>query len=226
LDAGLNYGEALLLGGKHQEAVDILAKVTTIAQALRNPQRMRSASSLLTQACGALKQNKEALEHAQRTLGLTQQLKLEKFLPIDLYNVGFFTMVGGDLKQALTIFREAIKATNLQRDAAFAKELLFNAGMTASRIGAQEKDQAKKRAVLTEAKDLLSKCLPAAKHAKDMGKVAASADQLANLMMGLDKDVTGAKAMLTDALEAAKGAELKEMIPMIEKKLADLNAKD
>jgi tetratricopeptide (TPR) repeat protein len=225
LDAGLNYGEALLLSGKHQEAVDILVKVTTIAQALRNPQRMRSASSLLTQACGALKQTKEALGHAQRTLGLTQQLKLDKFLPIDLYNVGFFTMVSGDLKQALTIYREALKATNLQRDASFSKELLFNAGMTASRIGAQEKDQAKKRAILTEAQELLSKCLPAAKHAKDLGKVAASADQLANLIMGLDKDPAAAKQMLGDALEAAKGAELKEMIPMIEKKLADLAKK-
>jgi tetratricopeptide (TPR) repeat protein len=222
LDAGLNYGEALLLGGKHQEAIDILVKVTTIAQALRNAHRLRSASSLLTQACGALKKNKEALEHAQRTLGLTQQLKLEKFLPIDLYNVGFFTMVGGDLKGALSIFREAIKATNIQRDAAFAKELLFNAGMTASRIGAEEKDQAKKRAILTEAKDLFSQCLPAAKHTNDLGKVAACSDQLANLIMGLDKNVGAAKQMLEDALEAATAAGIEQMIPMIEKKLKDL----
>jgi tetratricopeptide (TPR) repeat protein len=223
LDAGLNYGEALLLGGKHQEAADILVKVTTIAQALRNPQRMRTASSLLTQACGALKKNKEALEHAKRTLGLTQELKLKQFLPIDLYNVAFFTMVGGELTQALAIYREALKATNLQRDSGFAKELLFNAGMTAARIGAEEKDESKKRAVLSEAKELFSKCLPAAKHAKDLGKVAASSDQLANLLMALDKNTEAAKQMLGDALVAAKAAKLNEMVPMLEKKLADLS---
>jgi len=222
LDSGLNYGEALLLGGKHQEAADILVKVTTIAQALRNPQRLRTASSLLTQACGALKKNKEALEHAKRTLGLTQQLKLQQFLPIDLYNVGFFTMVGGELPQALAIYREALKATNLQRDAGFAKELLFNAGMTAARIGSEEKDQGKKKAVLLEAKDLFAKCLPAAKHANDLGKVAASADQLANLLMALEKNAEAAKQMLNDALVAAKEANLTEMVPMLEKKLADL----
>ena len=222
LDAGLNYGEALLLGGKHQEAADILVKVTTIAQALRNPARLRSASSLLTQACGALKQNKEALEHAKRTLGLTQQLKLQQFLPIDLYNVGFFTMIDGDLKQARAIFQEALKVTNLQRDAGFAKELLFNAGMTTARIGAEEKEPAKKKVLMQEAKELFSKCLPAAKHANDLGKVAASADQLANLIMALDKNPGAAKQMLEDALEAAKAAEITAMIPMLEKKLADL----
>jgi tetratricopeptide (TPR) repeat protein len=223
LDAGLNYGESLLLGGKHQEAADILTKVIQIAQALRNPQRLRTASSLLTQTMGALKKHKEALEHAKRTLGLTQQLKLQQYLGVDLYNVGFFTMVDGDLPQALNIYREALKATNLQRDAGFAKELLFNSAMTAARLGSAEKDNAKKRALLTESKDLFSKCLPAAKHANDLPKVAASADQLANLLMGLDKNPTGAKQMLEDALEAAKSANLSDMVTMLEKKLEDLS---
>ncbi|MEC7242790.1 MAG: hypothetical protein VXW32_16270 [Myxococcota bacterium] len=222
LDAGLNYGESLLLGGKHQEAADILTKVVQIAQALRNPQRLRTASSLLTQTMGALKKHKEALEHAKRTLGLTQQLKLQQYLGVDLYNVGFFTMVDGDLPQALAIYREALKATNLQRDAGFAKELLFNSAMTAARLGSAEKDNAKKKALLTESKELFSKCLPAAKHANDLPKVAASADQLANLLMGLDKNPAGAKQMLEDALDAAKTANLADMVTMLEKKLADL----
>ena len=171
---------------------------------------------------GALKKHKEALEHAKRTLGLTQQLKLQQYLGVDLYNVGFFTMVDGDLPQALAIYREALKATNLQSDAGFAKELLFNSAMTAARLGSAEKDNAKKKALLTESKELFSKCLPAAKHANDLPKVAASADQLANLLMGLDKNPAGAKQMLEDALEAAKTANLADMVTMLEKKLADL----
>ena len=220
LDSGLNYGECLLLSGKTKEAADSLKRVATIAEALKNGPRLRTACSLLTQAHGALKDPKAALEWAKKTLSLTQQLKFNQFMAIDLYNLGFFTMVDGDLKGALDLMRESKKTANLQRDVHFAKELLFNLGVAAAQLGAKNKD----RELLTEAKEAFSQCLPAAKHAKDAGKVVACSDNLAGLILSLDNDKDAAIQMIKDAISVADQASMKDQKKALSKKLETLEA--
>jgi len=220
LDSGLNYGECLLLSGKTKEAIEALKRVATIAEALKNGPRLRTACSLLTQAHGAVKDHKTALDWAKKTLALTQQLKFNQFMAIDLYNLGFFTMVDGDLEGALNLMRESKKSANLQRDVNFAKELLFNLGIAAAQLGAKNKD----RELLTEAKEAFSQCLPAAKHAKDAGKVVACSDNLAGLILTLDKDKEAAIQMIKDAISVAEQANLKDQKKSLSKKLESLQA--
>lgn len=209
LEAGLNYGETLLVGGQHSKAADVLARVVQIAQALRNPVRERAATSLLAQAHAALRNWEAALQHGNRTLELTRQLKFDKLVAIDVYNLGFFNLMMGRATEAVTLFKQArsqADATN----AGFQKELLFNLGSALKQIGETG-----------QAEQVLGESIPAATAAKDWRKVMVANELLADLAQGRS-DQDGARRFLTAALEAAEKGSFKEERKGLRRKLDQL----
>jgi tetratricopeptide (TPR) repeat protein len=212
LESGLAYGEALILSGKAAQAIDVLRRVGMIAQSLKNPMRQRAASALLGQAQGGLKKYQDALQSAQATLELTRQLKLSNLEPIDLYNVGFFQLMLGNPQDALVMFRQSKNMANLSRDVLFTKELLFNTGLAAARSGDMD-----------AALETFDAALPAVRQAKDHAKLAATCEQLANLVVEKG-DKIRAVALLEEGISAAEQANLPEQQETMNRKLAELQA--
>jgi tetratricopeptide (TPR) repeat protein len=209
LEAGLNLGEVMLIAGQHSKAADVLARVTQIAQALKNPSRERAATSLLAQARASLKQFEAAIAAGQRTLQLTQALKYNRLEAIDLYNLGLFNLMKGNPTEAVSLFRQSrskADATNL----GFLKELLFNMGGALTQIGEH-----------SAAIEAFRGALPAATQAKDWRKVVGANRQLAAFAAGAgDKDA--AKRLLQAAMQAASTGQLKEERKAIRKQLDEL----
>lgn len=209
LEAGFHYGEALLAGGQHTSAADVLARVANIAKAVQNPVRERAAHALLAQAHGALKNFEAALGAAQRTFELTRTLKFERMVPFDLYNVGLFTLLLGKPTEAVTLLRQARQVAD-GTDANFQKELLFNLGNALLQIG--------ERAGGEEA---LKSSLKHAEQAKDWRKVVAASETLADLESGRG-NAANARTHLERALRAVDKGDLKDMRKGLRRKLEAL----
>jgi tetratricopeptide (TPR) repeat protein len=209
LEAGLNLGEVMLIAGQHSKAADVLARVTQIAQALRNPSRERAATSLLAQAHASLKQYEAAIAAGQRTLQLTQALKYTRLEAIDLYNLGLFNLMKGNPTEAVSLFRQSrgkADATN----GGFLKELLFNMGSALTQIGENG-----------AAEEAFRGSLPVATQAKDWRKVVGANRQLAAFAVARS-DRNGARNYLQAALQAASTGQLKEERKAIRKQLDEL----
>jgi len=211
LEAGLNYGEVLLAGGKAEKATGVLERVVNIAGALQNGLRQRAAMSLLAQAHGAQRNFADALTWSKRVLQVTEQGKMQNFVAVDTYNVGLFTLMTGNQTEALALFRRAKSLANLQADAGFAKELLFNLGMAAERAGQK-----------AEAKAAFTELLPYANKAKDTRKLVVGSLQLAKLQTA-DGEVENARSVLNSALKVAEQAGLKEERKGIKKALDEIS---
>ena len=203
LEAGLNFGEVLLVGQEPAKAADVLQRCVQIAGSMKNGVRQRAAMSLLAQSQGALKNFDAALTWSQRTLQATQQLKMERFVPIDTYNVGLFTLLKGSPTEALALFRQATAKANLKNDVNFAKELLFNMGMAAKQVGETG-----------EARTSLNELLPYAKQARDARKFVIGSRELAAMV-----EKAQAVPLLEEALKAAEQANMKEERKSIRKAL-------
>lgn len=213
LDSGLAYGEALLAGRKVEDARSVLRQVLTIAQQLRNPIRERGAAELLTQAEGALRNHDAALQLAQHTLNLTQQLKFEQNLPIDLYNVGFFTFLKDKPTEALTYFKHAEQRIGaLPGNHPVVRELYYFKGL--SELKTQD---------LGSAKTSLERALGPAKASNDLPKVASIHDALAGVAVTTG-DAATAREHLQQAIEVAGQANLKDLRKSLKKKLDQINA--
>ncbi|RME23972.1 MAG: tetratricopeptide repeat protein [Deltaproteobacteria bacterium] len=209
LEAGLNYGETLLISGQHSKAADVLARVVQITQALRNPVRERAATALLAQAHAALRNWEAALQHGGRTLELTRALKFDKLVAIDLYNLGFFNLMMGRATEAVSLFkqaRELADATNV----GFQKELLFNLGTALKQIGET-----------AQAEQVLRDAIPAATQAKDLRKVMVANELVAEILQGRG-DTEGARRHLQEALAAAETGGFKEDRKGLRRKLDQL----
>jgi len=211
LEAGLNLGETLLVSGQHSSAADVLARVRQIAGALRNPVRERTATALLAQAHAALKNYEAALQHATRTLELTRELKFTRLEPVDLYNMGFFTLMLGRATEAVSLFRQARDGA-ATAEPGFLKELLFNMGNALLQIG--EKSQAE---------ETLKASLEPSTATKDWRKVMAANQQLATLAEERG-EIDRARALLEAALKAAETGNLKEERKPIRRKLDALGS--
>jgi tetratricopeptide (TPR) repeat protein len=208
LESGLAYGEALFAAGQVREARDILERVLQIARSLRNPARERNAAELLAQAEGALKNYDKALPLAQRVLELTTALKFEQALPIDLYNLGFFHYITNKPSEALTFFQQSeSRIAGLGSDHPVVKELHYFKGLAHMRVGQ-----------LDAAKNSLRAGLKPAQQAKDWRKMCSALENLATIetQQG-NRDV--ARKLLTDAIETAKNANLREERKGLRKKL-------
>lgn len=208
LEAGFHFGESLLLAQQAGKAADVLARVAQIANQLQNPVRERSAAALLAQAQAQLRNYEAALQMANRTLQLTQALKFDKFLPIDIYNVAYYNLQLNRNTEAASLFGKARERSG-GMDARFLKDLTFNAGLAYARIGERQ-----------SAETAFTEAINHARATKDPKRQVIAAENLAGVVAGRDK-ATAVK-ILTDALGWADQAGLKEERKGIRKKLEEL----
>jgi len=207
LDSGLSYGEALLVGGQTEKGRDALRRVLQIAQSLRNAVRERQAAELLAQAEGALKNYEAALPLAARTLQLSQALKFEHTLPIDLYNLGFFHFMTNKPSEAVSYFTQSEQRIAGLGKHPVVKELHYFKGLAHLRTGD-----------LDAAKTSLRNGLRPMQEAKDWPKMCSALDALANIEERQGNKAV-AKKLLTDAIGFAKQANLKEQRKQLKKRL-------
>lgn len=207
LDSGLSYGEVLLAQRQLKPARDALARVLQIARSLRNPQRERQACELLAQAEGGLGNHDKALPLAARTLELSQALKLEQSLPIDFYNVGFFHLLNKAPVEALTFFKSAEERVGQLGKHPLVKELYYYKGVAHLQAGQS-----------ADAKTSLTKGLDLLQDAKDWKKACSTLEHLSDLEKN-DGNADAAKAHLTNALQVAQQANLRDQRKSIKKKL-------
>ena len=210
LDSGLSYGEALLASRKIEPARDALRRVLQIAQQLRNPVRERQAAELLAQAEGAMGNFADALPLAARTVQLSQALKYDHLLPIDLYNLGFFHLMTDKPSEAVSFFNQSEQRIAALGKHPVVKELHYFKGIAHLRTGD-----------LNNAKQSLRTSLRPIQEAKDWRKMCSALDNLAGIeeKQG-NKDV--AKKLLADAMGFAKQAGLKEERKAMKKRLESL----
>ncbi len=210
LEAGFHYGESLLLSQQASKAADVLAKVAQIANQMQNAVRERSAAALLAQAQAQLRNYEAALQMANRTLQLTQSLKFDKFLPIDIYNVAYYNLQLNRNTEAASLFGKARERSS-GMDPRFLKDLTFNAGEAYARIG--EKQNAE--SAFTEAVNL-------ARSTKDPKRFVVASEKLAGLVGARDK--VAAQKLLQEALATADQAGLKEERKGLRRKLDELGS--
>ena len=209
LEAGFHYGESLLMSNQTTKAADVLGRVAQIAQALQNPVRERAAAALLAQAHGMLHNYEAALQMANRTLQLSQDLKFDRFVPLDIYNVAYFNLMLGRATEALSLFSKARERASAD-DSNFLRELHFHTGMASLRIG-------EKSGAATSFREALGH----AQKTKDFRKVMQASEQLATLE--LDRGDKGtAVRLLNEAIKAAESANLREERKGLRKKLDDI----
>ena len=210
VDSGLALGEALLASRQSENATSVLRRVAGAAQQLGNPVRERSACELLAQAEASRKNFAEAVKIGTRTLQLTQQLRFEQALPIDLYNLGFFHFANNDAKQALPFLEQASSRTGSMGKHPLVKEILYFKGLAQLQTGATD-----------EARTTLGAALEAAREAKDAVKTVASLDALAGIAMSKGEKDT-ARGHLGQAIDIAGQAELKDQRKALTKKLSSI----
>ncbi len=209
LEAGFHYGESLLLSQQTSKAADVLARVAQIAQALQNKVRERAAVALLAQAQGMLHNYESALQYASRTLQLSQELKFDRFVPLDIFNVAYFNLQLGRHTEALSLFAKARERANAE-DVAFLRELAFNTGVASLRIGEKSNASTSFREALTHAQKT-----------KDFRKVMQASENLAAIE--LDRgDKASAARLLQEAIKAAEAANLREERKGLRKKLDEI----
>lgn len=210
LDSGLSYGEALLAGRKVEPARNALRRVLQIAQQLRNPVRERQASELLAQAEGALGNFADALPLAARTVQLSQSLKYDHLLPIDLYNLGFFHLMTDKPSEAVSFFQQSEQRISALGKHPVVKELHYFKGIAHLRTGD-----------LDQAKQSLRTGLRPIQEAKDWRKMCSALDNLAGIEERQGNNEV-AKKLLADAMGFAKQAGLKEERKALKKRLERL----
>jgi len=209
LEAGFHYGESLILSQQTSKAADVLVRVAQIAQSLQNKVRERGAVALLAQAQGMLHNYESALQFANRTLQLTQELKFDRFIPLDIYNVAYFQLQLGRHTEALSLFAKARERANAE-DVAFLRELTFHQGLASLRIGEKSTATQSFRESLTHAQ-----------RTKDFRKVMLASENLAALE--LDRgDKASAARLLREAITAAEAANLREERKGLRRKLDEI----
>lgn len=210
LDSGLAYGEALLVAGERERARDALERVLQIAQALRQPARERNATELLAQAEASLNHLDKALALQQRTLELSQALKFEQALPIDMYNLGFFHFALQKPIEALTWFNRAEPRMASLGQHPVVKEFWYFKGLAHM----QARELQPSRAALERADALLEQ-------AQDWRKLVSARHNLGLVLEQLG-EADRAKQVLTDAMALARQHNFKEERKALRKKLESL----
>ena len=211
LDSGLGFGEALLAGGEVEQAQDALARVAEIARQVKNPMRERNACELAAQAHGARREWPKAIEYASRTLQLTQSLKFNRALPIDLHNMGFFLLASGKVKEAAPFLAQAEGNMASMGEHPVVKECLYFSGMARIQTGD-----------IDGAKTSFTNAIPHLENHKDWPKYVAAMSNLAAIsQQGGDSDT--AKKLLGQAMVKAESEGLKTEKKEIKKRLDALS---
>jgi tetratricopeptide (TPR) repeat protein len=207
LDAGLNYGEALLAGGKREQGRDALERVLQIARALRNPARERSACDLLAKAEASLKNFDKALPLAQRALQLTQTLKYDHLLPIDTYHVGFYLFLNKKPAEALSFFKHSADRVGNLGKHPMVRDLYYFKGLAHIQTGELDEGLKTLRDATTHLRE-----------AKEWPKLCSALDNI-SLVENRRGNASESRKALTEAVAIAKSANLKEMRKELKKKL-------
>jgi tetratricopeptide (TPR) repeat protein len=209
LESGFNYGEALVASKQWSKAADVLARVAQIAASLQNAARERAAAALLSRTHGELRNFEAALQTANRTLQLTQELKFERFLPFDIFNVGYFNLLLNRPTEAISLFNKA-KDRAPANEPGFSRDLHFHLGMAYLRIG--EKGSAQ---------DALVHAANHSRATKDWRKLMEASEAIATLAMERgDKGL--AQKMLQAAMDAADEGNLREERKGLRRKMEEL----
>ena len=158
----------------------------------------------------ALRNFEAALQFANRTLQLTQTLKFDKFLPVDIYNVAYYNLALGRNTEAASLFGKARERSG-GMDAKFLKDLAFNAGVAYAKIGERN-----------HAEGAFGESMNHARATKDVKRFVEASENLAGLVAGRDKGA--ATKLLQDAIAAADQAGLKEERKGLRRKLDEIGS--
>lgn len=210
LDSGMAFGEALLVAGERERARDALERVLQIAQALRQPARERSATELLAQAEASLNNLEKALALQQRTYELSQALKFEQALPIDMYNIGFFHFALQKPTEALAWFNRAEPRMAALGNHPVVKEFWYFKGL--AHLQARE---------FEASRAALEKATPLFEQAQEWQKLVSTRHNLGIALEQLGQ-ADQARKVLTDAMALAKQHNLKDDRKALRKRLESL----
>ena len=210
LEAGFFYGESLLSSKQTSQAADVLVRVAQIARSLQNPTRERETVGLLAEAQGMLRNYESALQWAQRTLQLTQELKFERFAARDIYRVAFFQFQLGRFTEAQSLLAKAAERTAAD-DVHLLRDVHFHAGLSALRIGER-----------SNASRSLKEALRHGQATKAWRVVMVASEHLAD-MESERGDKAAAARLLQDALKAAEAADLREERKGLRRKLDEVS---
>ncbi|MFT4626344.1 MAG: tetratricopeptide (TPR) repeat protein [Myxococcota bacterium] len=211
LDSGLAYGEALLAARRTEDARTALARVVEIARGVRAADRERTASELLARAHGELREFDKALPLAQRVLELTQKLRLDHLLPVDLYNLGSFTLLTGKAPEALTFFKQAEQRVGtLPKTHPVQRQLRYFMGIAQLQSGELDGGIAN-----------LEQALTLMRESGDNSRVINTLQNLSGAYQRRG-DTDRAKRALEQAIGVAKSANLKDARKQLKKQLDSL----
>lgn len=211
LDSGWAYGECLLAMRKVEDAKQVLEQVLKIAVGLKNPMRERATTELLAQCLGALGEHERALVLAQRTLQLTQQLKMENRLPLDLYNLGFFLFLNKKPAEALGVLNQANdRIGGVPEGHPMRRDLAYYMGLAQLQTGDAH-----------SAVESLRGALALVNTEQEPNRTVAVKDALGTAL-AQSGDKVGARNHLEEALAGAKANKLDEQAKAIEGKLNQL----
>jgi tetratricopeptide (TPR) repeat protein len=211
LDSGWAYGECLLAMRKVEDAKQVLEQVLKISVSLKNAMRERATTELLAQCLGALGEHERALVLAQRTLQLTQQLKMENRLPLDLYNLGFFLFLNKKPAEALGVLGQANERIGgVPEGHPMRRDLAYYMGLAQLQTGDAHSAVASLRGALALVDTT-----------QEPTRTVAVKDALGTAL-AQSGDKVGAKNHLEEALAGAKASKLDDQAKAIEGKLAQL----
>jgi tetratricopeptide (TPR) repeat protein len=211
LDAGLSLGEALLASQQLDQGRDVLRRVANATRQLGQGQRERAAVDLLGQIEASLRNFPEALQLAQRALQLSQQLKIEASIPVDLYRVGSILLAQNQGAQALPLLQQAEQRVANQAGHPLLKDLWYTIGLAARQAGQP-----------STAREFLQKALQPLGQAGEARKLLAALDNLAAVEAG-GGNLDRAKKILEDAVRIAGEANLKDEKHALEKRLQSIS---
>jgi tetratricopeptide (TPR) repeat protein len=210
LEAGVGLGEATLAAGKPDEARQILSRVMLACRQVGALPRERNAAQLLAQIEGRAGKFAEALELSKRVLQITQQLRFDAALPVDLFNVGFYTLTQNKGAEALPFFEGALQRLAGQDANPLLRDLLYYAGIASLQAGKVDAGKAH-----------LERALPILSAAGDARKLLSSLDNLGRISAHGGNKVD-AKGWYEKAIEVANQAGLKDERRDLQKRLDGL----
>jgi tetratricopeptide (TPR) repeat protein len=210
LEAGIALGEALASNRQLEPARDVLGRVLQACRQLNATARERNTAQILAQVEGSLRNFGAALQLSQRVLQITQQMKFDQALPVDLYNVGFFNLTMNKGTEAVPFFEQALEKLKGQDAHPLLKDLHYHYGLASLQAGKPD-----------TARGALRASLRPLQAAGETRKLVTALDQLAALEHRAG-NAGNAKKLLEQAVTIADNAEMKDEKRELKRRLESL----
>ena len=211
LESGLAYGETLLAAGRHKEAKQALERIAQVCQNMRRPQHERAAVELLVQAEASLNNREAALKLAHRVVQLSQELKQDARMPLDLYQLGVMFMLNEKHDDALKVFQQVQPhLSSVPEKHPMKRDFPFSMGMAMIETGKPK-----------EGIQLLEQALPLFREGPDPRRFISALEQIgvAHAKMGNKDD---ARKVWRQAESVAEQANVQPAVKNIQKRLKRL----